>query len=512
MIIDRAIVATSPMPLYYEFWPIVARGWRNIKIEPTVAAIGGLNLNHGEGTVIKFPQIEGIDPGFIAQVIRFIIPCFFPEEVSIIADIDMVPLSINYFSANIRQYDNDDIIVFSSDAHPNELRYPMCYIAARGKYFQQIIGLNGLDLNTIINFIKDLHSLNLKWDTDELFFAKKLHGSPLLSKVIFLKRGWNPMAKNRIDRGRWQYNKWGLVRNKYIDAHCVRPLHSHQKELKDIFEYVNHGSNGKVYGLYLLKKPLKALVHRFGKQHYQNKNLFNITGTRNLDRLKTRIISFSLYGNAARYTQNLDEVIRSYHKILPGWKCRVYVGSDVDEPSVKLLTDNGCELIMMQGAGVDARYMLWRFLAIEDKDAEAVIIRDLDSVCTAREGLMISQWQASGKTFHVIRDHLNHNTAIMGGLWGAKKNSINIKKNAREVVLTNNYGIDQVFLQQMIYPKIKDDVMIHDSFPRFPHEEAIIIPFDEDGGFAGEIYTDASANQRDKNVVADYHKRCFSIK
>jgi len=42
MRINRAIVSADSNPLYYEFWPIVAKAWRNIGPEPTAAVIGNL--------------------------------------------------------------------------------------------------------------------------------------------------------------------------------------------------------------------------------------------------------------------------------------------------------------------------------------------------------------------------------------------------------------------------------------------------------------------------------------
>lgn len=457
--------------------------------EPTAAVIGDLNLNHSCGTIIKIPVIGDVPSGFIAQVIRFIIPCMFPEEVSVIGDIDMVPLNKDYFTKNISQYNNDDIVIFSSDAYPTELRYPMCYIAAKGKYFQQIIGLEDTNPATIEKFIRDLHALDKNWDTDELFFAEQLHHSSLLKKAIFLNRGWSPMAKNRIDRSYWKYSRLGLFFNKYIDAHCLRPMDKHTKELKNIVEYVDHGSDGKKYFSYLQKKPARNLISFLKqlKQNYFDKDLYQIADRKNLNPAKNKIIAFSLFGNALRYTGNLKEIVRLYNKILPDWKCRVYVAKDVGAEYIRLLTEERCELYIMEGTGIDARYTNWRFLAIEE-NADAVIIRDLDSLPTGREKIMIGQWMASDKKFHIIRDHINHNALIMAGMWGIKKNNISIKKLTRKHLMTNNYGVDQLFLEKMIYPEFKNDVMVHDSFPRFPDEEPVIIPFIPGEGFIGEVY------------------------
>ncbi|WP_295676188.1 hypothetical protein, partial [uncultured Mucilaginibacter sp.] len=485
----RAIVSTDNNPFYYDFWPLVAKAWRNIGIEPTVAVVGNLNLNHPSGTIIKVPQIEGISSGFISQVIRFIIPCLFPEEVSVIGDIDMIPLNKDYFTKNIAQYNEDDVVIFSSDAYTTELRYPMCYIAAKGKYFREIIGLQDTGEATIESFIKDLYALDKKWDTDELFFAEQLHKSALLSKTVFLKRGWSPMAKNRIDRSHWKYSKLGLFFNKYIDVHCLRPMENHLKQLNNIVEYVDHGSEGKNYFSYIQKKPAKAFANRLKllKQNHFDKDLYAIAETINVTSPAKNMIAFSLFGNDALYTANIEKVVKSYHELLPGWKCRVYVAKDVDAKHIDLLSSNGCEVMIMEKTGVDARYTTWRFLAVE-AGAEAVIIRDLDSVPTQREKIMIEEWLAADKDFHIIRDHMHHNALVMAGMWGIKKNDISIKKETRTHLLTNTYGVDQVFLEKVIYPRFKNNVLVHDRFPRFPDEDAIIIPFTAEEGFIGEVY------------------------
>ena len=219
-----------------------------------------------------------------------------------------------------------------------------------------------------------------------------------------------------------------------------------------------------------------------------------------------------MYGNNQRYIVDLDKIIHSYNQQLPDWKCRIYVAKDVNKRSIKELIDLGCEVIIMQKKGIDARYMNWRFLAIEDKEADAVIIRDIDSFCTPREKLMVDQWLNSEKKFHIIRDHVNHNAPIMGGLWGIKKNDIDIKMQAKKFLMIDKYGSDQDFLKQMIYPLIKHDVMVHDSFPRFPDENPIVIPMDLDEGFIGEISTDEKSNQNDRIYINSYHAKCVTIK
>lgn len=253
---------------------------------------------------------------------------------------------------------------------------------------------------------------------------------------------------------------------------------------------INFGSrifDDKHFGRFV-RKPLRKTINFFLliKQNIFDQNLFSITAIKSPNVVKKNIIAFSLFGNAARYTGNLKRVIRSYNQILPDWKCRIYAAGDVDPQHIDQLLGQECEVFTMQGTGIDFRYTLWRFLAIEDDKADAVIIRDLDSIATGREKIMIEQWLSSAKKFHIIRDHENHGAPIMAGMWGAKKTNINIKENTKHHLLGNHYGVDQEFLYNMIYPLIKNDVMIHDSFPRYPGEDVITIPYQDNEGFIGE--------------------------
>lgn len=516
MIIQRAIVSTDANPLYYDFWPLTAKAWGNFKITPTVAVIGDLNLNYEHGLVIKVPLIDNVPSGFIAQVIRFIIPCLFPDEVSVIGDIDMIPLNKAYFTQQVSAYDDDSIIIFSADAYKDQVRYPMCYIAAKGKFFQEIIGLKDTSWPTIKEFIESLYALGLNWETDELFFAKQLHASPLLKKTIFLKRGgWAPYARKRIDRGRWQYSRLGLFNNKYIDAHSVRPLTLNLAKLKNLIAFVEAGSDHQAFFIQSLKKPVKAayLGVKHLKQLLFDKDLYLVLKTIPTKALKNKIIAFTLYGNEPRYIENLDQTLASYNEWLPDWQCRLYVGSDVNEKTIQLLLDKQCEMIVMKKSGIDARYMNWRFLAMEDKSKEAVIIRDVDSFCTYREKLMIDEWLRSDKKFHIIRDHVNHTGRIMGGIWGIKKGliDIDIKKETKKLLMTNQYGMDMAFLNEIIYPLVKHDAMVHDSFPRFPDEDPIVVPVDINVGFIGEINTDLILRDRDRAFLDHFDQRCFSL-
>jgi hypothetical protein len=74
----------------------------------------------------------------------------------------------------------------------------------------------------------------------------------------------------------------------------------------------------------------------------------------------------------------------------------------------------------------------------------------------------------SGKRFHAIRDHVLHDDLMLAGLWGGQA-SKGIRM--REMIATyfngkqtNKYGHDQIFLGQVVWPRIKQQIFVHDKY------------------------------------------------
>ena len=82
--------------------------------------------------------------------------------------------------------------------------------------------------------------------------------------------------------------------------------------------------------------------------------------------------------------------------------------------------------------------MTWRFTAASDSDVDRFCSRDIDGRLTAREAAAVREWVASGKRFHVMRDHPSHsNYAMSGGMFCATKEGI---PNMTDLLKQNNPG------------------------------------------------------------------------
>ena len=59
-----------------------------------------------------------------------------------------------------------------------------------------------------------------------------------------------------------------------------------------------------------------------------------------------------------------------------------------------------------------------RFLVSDDPDVGYFLVRDCDSVVSAREAAAVAKWLGSGLPFHAMRDYYTHTDPLLAGMWG----------------------------------------------------------------------------------------------
>ena len=146
----------------------------------------------------------------------------------------------------------------------------------------------------------------------------------------------------------------------------------------------------------------------------------------------------------------------------------------------------------------------WRFLPMSEKNIECLIVRDCDSRILCREVNAVNSWIKSNKCFHIMRDNPGHVILIPAGMFGIKCNTIsNIEelidkwkqeRKRKKLGWADQYGLDQLFLSQEIYPKIKNNVLIHTDLVKFWTET--ITPFPskrKKNEFVGEVISEENS-------------------
>lgn len=242
MKLNRAILGSDSNKLYCQFWPLAASAWSQFGILPTLGFVGNVDLDRSLGCIIHLEKQNDIPSSFSAQVSRCFIPALFPEEASIISDIDMLPLNKDYFVGNALNVPDDHLIIYSADTLPEIKTFPMCYIAAKGYVFQEILNLKAdASIDDIQQKIREWYSDDTGWFTDEIRLTQAIldwKGYP--DKCVLLSRGgWNPYAYRRIDRAQWEINRQDLLQNMYIDAHLLRPLTKYIYDINPLIQYLN---------------------------------------------------------------------------------------------------------------------------------------------------------------------------------------------------------------------------------------------------------------------------------
>ena len=179
-----------------------------------------------------------------------------------------------------------------------------------------------------------------------------------------------------------------------------------------------------------------------------------------------KVISFSLYGKQPKYTMGAVANARHASMAYPGWICRFYVADDVPKGILSRLQIHGAE-VMNMGQRFGHEAMFWRIFAACEPENEIVIFRDSDSRFTKCELVMVNDWLASGKKFHVMRWDYSHDVSVMGGLWGLRGHISKLREPLKKCLESTNSwlgGADERFLHKSLTPKMKGKVYINEPY------------------------------------------------
>lgn len=235
--LKRVILSTNSNQTYLEFWPIVAPIWKSMGLRPTLALIADekCHVDTSIGDVIRFTPLKDVPESLQAQVIRLLLPILFPEEGCLIADIDMIPISKSYFHQGCFQCAEDAFIVYRNMApgYENGGRFPMCYLAAKGKIFSEVFNITSRE--EIPNLIRSWAKKGYSWSTDEIMvyaYAKEWEKNG--GNLICLNHGIGP----RLDRICWNIDFKLLDISKYIDCHCPRPYSTYKSSIDQVVQKI----------------------------------------------------------------------------------------------------------------------------------------------------------------------------------------------------------------------------------------------------------------------------------
>ena len=240
MKIDKVIHSCDNNKFYLDFWPLVSKVWKEkFNIEPILAFIGDEDVEIDEtyGTVIRMGDVQPVPKYLQALWVRYWLPVTEPETTWMISDIDMFPISKEYFIDQIKDIDADKYV----HLNPCVETYgtlPSCYHIAKGKKFKEVLELP----DSWEKSLKAVHKSNLgsdpgwhlagneHWFADERYANLKTVKYPKKWDLVFLPREGGQNGR-RIDRDRWEYEEDLVRQGWYYDCHSIRPYENHKEEI-----------------------------------------------------------------------------------------------------------------------------------------------------------------------------------------------------------------------------------------------------------------------------------------
>lgn len=198
----------------------------------------------------------------------------------------------------------------------------------------------------------------------------------------------------------------------------------------------------------------------------------------------TTVFSFCIYGTEGyRYHRGLLENIELARRYFPTWKVYVYAGADITDTYKKTLLSYP-HVVLRETGELGAINMIHRFFAIDEVGIDTMFVRDADSRIHWRDRWAIRDFLKRPEfTAHSIRDHLHHTSALMGGLWGLRKQSgVHIKTEFelyKKNEVNHGHAYDQDFLIERIYPLVKANLLVHkcEQAPSRKDERVVVFPF-----------------------------------
>lgn len=206
-------------------------------------------LKEYSDNITLFQPLPNIHTAFIAQVIRILYPCMYRDKNVLITDVDIFPISYQYFIKSVEKISDNSFISYRNAYQSNNM-IAICYNLANASTWREIFGMDCQQeiIKTIINWYQPQYDGTkncIGWFTDQ----KKLYEYISIWKqrnndrhVILDDKN---MGFSRLDKRKRNYILCNLEKVKndichglYTDFHCIKPYHKYKKQIEEIIDTI----------------------------------------------------------------------------------------------------------------------------------------------------------------------------------------------------------------------------------------------------------------------------------
>lgn len=264
MKIDKILVSSNDNTEYLEFSAIIGKAWKKLLPKTKVILIcitdktpeQFSSINKYYDDIIYIKNTLNIPSGNHAMASRMLIASsMFKNDIIMLSDIDMLPLNSNFFIDNIKDISDDKLVLLGGNAYNSKVKFPICYMIAKGLTFSEILNPENLDYNCLLyKMTQHTNIENLKnilkpyptsgncgrFDDEALFSDFYINWKDIEKRTKVINRNWNNgIAVDRIDRINWHLNMEDLKNNKIYDAHLPRPLSKNLDKISPLLKFLD---------------------------------------------------------------------------------------------------------------------------------------------------------------------------------------------------------------------------------------------------------------------------------
>jgi len=274
MNIDIVTFSCNSSPMYYEFWNPISKFWKEkFGIHPVLLYCGDedVSLSEQYGTVHRHRAIDGIPDYLCATWGRFWITKMYKDKMCLTGDIDMIPLSSEFFDPKLKQYDDDCYVHINADAYsPNDFEFwkrPYNTLIAhdhlaRGDIYDKVYSFEdsfedemrkyaAVDYSDKVRdcmegkgyaFHPEEHLRHASCDNGGKWCHDELYTTDLLRQ--YYAKGGKVVCEltiprnRRLDRSYWKYNPADVVSGRYLDSHLIRPYSQYKDHIDFLMSLV----------------------------------------------------------------------------------------------------------------------------------------------------------------------------------------------------------------------------------------------------------------------------------
>ena len=198
----NVLLSCDENPYYLDFWPLAKDIWkRRFDIDPKLVYINKEKETETfEDSVLYIKQLEDVPIYLQAQMARIYFTHLFPDDVCLVSDIDMFPVSKAFFNKEKILDICDKETFFHLNPEKREFgQLPICYYCGYGSLYEKLFDATtwpqflemviNKDFNTDnFNFSLPMHLEGKKlWFSDEIFLFNQIMNKKISIVIIQLQ-------------------------------------------------------------------------------------------------------------------------------------------------------------------------------------------------------------------------------------------------------------------------------------------------------------------------------------